>query len=225
MIPKFRERVNDTKSIMEQREDKLYRQAYRLSIFTIVYNIAEGLVSLFFGYTDETLALFGFGVDSFIEVMSGIGILFMILRIQRNPDSSKSGFETTALKITGISFYLLSVGLAAGLVINVITQHKPVTTIWGIIISLISILVMLWLMMAKIRVGKKLYSEPVIADANCTKICVYMSVVLLISSLIYELTGFAYADEIGAAGLIWFSISEGREAFELAKGKSCSCEI
>ena len=209
---------------MGQTDKILYKQAFRLSIFTIVYNIVEGLVSMFFGYADETLALFGFGVDSFIEVMSGIGILFMILRIQRNPDNPKSSFETRALKITGTSFYLLSVGLLAGVVINIITQHKPVTTFWGIVISLISILVMIWLMMAKIRVGKKLYSEPIIADANCTKICVYMSVVLLISSLIYELTGFANVDEIGAAGLIWFSIGESREAFELAKGKSCSCE-
>jgi divalent metal cation (Fe/Co/Zn/Cd) transporter len=208
---------------MGQTYEKLYKQAYWLSIFTIVYNIAEGVVSMIFGYADETLALFGFGADSFIEVMSGTGILFMIQRIQRNPGSPKSGFETRALKITGTSFYLLSVGLLAGLIINIITQHKPVTTFWGIIISLISILVMSWLMTAKIRVGKRLDSEPIIADAGCTKICVYMSVVLLISSLIYELTGFAYADEIGTAGLIWFSISEGREAFELAKGKSCSC--
>lgn len=178
---------------------------------------------MFFGYCDETLTLFGFGVDSFIEVMSGIGIAAMILRIQHNPDSPKGGFEVKALKITGTSFYLLSAGLLAGLLINLVTQHKPVTTFWGIIISLISILVMVWLMLAKNSVGRKLDSEPIIADSNCTKICVYMSVVLLVSSLVYELTGFAYADEIGAAGLIYFSLNEGREAFELAKGKSCSC--
>lgn len=82
---------------------------------------------------------------------------------------------------------------------------------------------MLWLMNAKRSTGKKLNSEPVIADANCTKVCVYMSVVLLVSSLIYELTGFAYADAIGAAGLIYFSVSEGRESFEKVKGKECSC--
>ena len=82
---------------------------------------------------------------------------------------------------------------------------------------------MVWLMLAKKQVGRKLHSEPIIADSNCTKICVYMSVVLLISSLIYEFTGFAYADEAGVAGLIYFSINEGREAFELAKGKTCSC--
>ena len=74
-------------------------------------------------------------------------------------------------------------------------------------------------MKAKKGVGIKLDSEPIISDSNCTKVCVYMSIVLLVSSLIYELTGFAYADAIGAAGLIYFSISEGKEAFEKAKGK------
>ena len=171
------------------------------------------------GYKDDTLTLFGFGVDSFIEVMSGIGIAVMILRIQQNPESSKNEFEIKALKITGTSFYLLSAGLLIGIIINIINNHKLETALWGIIISIISIIVMVWLMTAKRSVGKKLQSEPIISDSNCTKVCVYMSLVLLASSLIYELTGFAYADAIGAAGLIYFSISEGKEAFEKAKGK------
>jgi divalent metal cation (Fe/Co/Zn/Cd) transporter len=176
------------------------------------------------GYKDETLSLFGFGVDSFIEVMSGIGITVMILRIQKNPESSKNEFEIKALKVTGTAFYLLSVGLFVGIITSIINHHKPETTLWGIIISITSILVMVWLMTAKRVVGKKLHSEPIISDSNCTKVCVYMSIVLLASSLIYELTGFAYADVIGAAGLIYFSISEGKEAFEKAKGKICYCD-
>jgi len=200
-----------------------YKQAYLLSLFTIFYNIIEGLVSMFLGYEDETLTLFGFGVDSFIEVMSGIGIAMMIIRIRQNPESSKTKFEITALKITGIAFYLLSAGLLIGVILNLINHHKPETTFWGVIISLVSIIVMLWLMMAKKRVGKQLNSAPILADANCTKICVYMSLVLLASSLIYELTGFAYADVIGAIGLIYFSVTEGREALEKAKGKECDC--
>lgn len=199
----------------------LYKNAYNLSLFTIIYNIAEGLISMIMGYKDETLTLFGFGVDSFIEVMSGIGIAIMILRIKQNPESSKNEFEIKALKITGTAFYILSAGLLVGIVINIISHHKPETTLWGIIISIASILVMVWLMNAKKAVGIKLNSEPIISDSNCTKVCVYMSFVLLVSSLIYELTGFAYADTIGAAGLIYFSISEGREAFEKARGKNC----
>ena len=204
-------------------ENKYYKIALWLAIFTIGYNIIEGVVSMWFGFEDETLTLFGFGVDSFIEVMSGIGIAMMVLRIRQYPESPKSTFEITALKITGTAFYLLSAGLSVGIVLALVNHHKPQTTFWGVVISLISIVVMIWLMNAKKRIGKLLNSEPIISDSNCTKICVYMSVVLLVSSLIYEFTGFPYADVIGAAGLIYFSVSEGREAFEKAKGKSCSC--
>ncbi|PLB85947.1 hypothetical protein C0T31_08160 [Dysgonamonadaceae bacterium] len=209
---------------MMANEEKLYRKALLLSLFTIFYNIVEGIVSMFFGYQDETLALFGFGVDSFIEVLSGVGIFMMILRIRKNQTMEKSKFEQTALKITGTAFYLLAVGLFVGSVINIITQHKPETTRWGIIISILSILIMFWLMQSKRKVGRELDSEPIIADANCTKVCIYMSVVLLLSSLIYEITGFAYADVIGSIGLIYFSISEGKEAFEKSQGKECSCD-
>ena len=122
------------------------------------------------------------------------------------------------------SFYILSVGLIIGVALNIINQNKPETTLWGIIISFISILVMIWLTYTKKRIGVKLDSKPIIADGNCTKICVYMSIVLLVSSLIYELTGFAYADIIGTAGLVYFSFSEGKEAFEKAKSKECNCD-
>jgi divalent metal cation (Fe/Co/Zn/Cd) transporter len=209
--------------VLVKSEQEFYRQAYWLSLFTIFYNIIEGIVSMVLGYEDETLSLFGFGADSFIEVMSGIGIAMMIMRIKQNPNSPKSKFEITALRITGTAFYLLAAGLFAGIVLNIVNHNKPETTLWGVIISLFSIAVMIWLMNAKKKIGKKLHSEPIIADANCTKICIYMSLVLLASSLVYELTGFAYADAIGAAGLTYFSISEGKEAFEKAKGKECNC--
>ena len=206
---------------MKHPEQKLYNTAFQLSLFTILYNILEGIISITLGIEDETLSLFGFGADSFIEVISGIGIAAMIIRIRINPLSPKGKFEINALRITGTSFFLLSAGLLAGIVFSIINRNKPETTIWGVIISLVSITVMIWLMRTKRNVGRKLDSDAIIADANCTKVCVYMSLVLLISSLIYELTGFAYADAIGAAGLVYFSISEGKEAFGKARGKEC----
>jgi divalent metal cation (Fe/Co/Zn/Cd) transporter len=208
---------------MNYSESKLYNIAFRLSLFTIFYNILEGIISMILGFEDETLSLFGFGADSFIEVISGIGIAGMVLRIKNNPDSPISKFEINALRITGTSFFLLSAGLLTGIVLNIIHHHKPATTLWGIIISLVSIAVMIWLMKAKKNIGRELGSDAVKADANCTKLCVYMSLVLLVSSLIYEITGFAYADILGAAGLVYFSLSEGLESFEKAKGKECDC--
>jgi len=208
---------------MTSLEQKLYNTAFLLSLFTIFYNVLEGIISIIFGIEDETLSLFGFGVDSFIEVISGIGIAGMIIRIKENPESNRSNFEINALKITGTSFFLLSAGLLAGVVYNIINHVKPETTLWGVIISLVSIAVMIWLLKAKKNVGKELDSDAIIADANCTRVCIYMSLVLLASSLIYVLTGFAYADAIGAAGLAYISITEGKEAFEKAKGKECEC--
>jgi divalent metal cation (Fe/Co/Zn/Cd) transporter len=208
---------------MSGSEQIQYNKAYWLSLFTIFYNIIEGVVSMALGYKDETLSLFGFGADSFIEMISGVGIAVMIMRIKQNPQSPKSRFEISALKITGTAFYVLSAGLLAGIVFNLISHRKPETTLWGVIISLISIVVMLWLLISKNKVGRKLNSEPILADASCTRICIYMSLVLLASSVIYELTGFVYADAIGAAGLIYFSVREGKEAFEKVKGKECGC--
>jgi divalent metal cation (Fe/Co/Zn/Cd) transporter len=203
---------------------KYYQYALLLGIFTVLYNLGEGIVSIAFGVHDETLALFGFGVDSFIEVMSGLGIVAMILRIRNNPDTPKSVFEKTALRITGTSFYLLAIGLFATALLNIYSGHAPETTLSGLIISLISIAVMWALVYLKRQVGRRLDSAPILADANCTKVCIYMSVVVLVASLLYQITGIGYADGLGALGLIYFAVQEGREVFEKASGtESCAC--
>ncbi|HXU28562.1 MAG TPA: cation transporter [Bacteroidia bacterium] len=216
----------DTASTTNTDKQKFYKLALWLAIFTISYNIIEGIISVYFGYEDESLTLFGFGADSFIEVISGIGIAHMVIRIQRQPESNRDNFERTALRITGFSFY----GLVAALIItsgyNIYIGHKPETTLWGIVISLISIAVMWGLIIGKTKVGKQLKSEAILADAECARVCIYMSVILLVSSCIYELTKFAYIDSIGAIGLVYLSFKEGKECFDkVESNKHCSCEI
>ncbi len=206
----------------EERQ-RLYRMALFLAWVTIFYNIAEGLVSVFFGMDDGTLALFGFGVDSFVEVVSGVGIWHMVRRIRSRPDEDPDAFEKTALKITGTAFYLLTAGLALSAGYNLLTGHRPQTTFWGIVISLISILTMWALIRIKVRVGRGLGSAAILADANCTKTCLYLSFVLLAASTGYALTGIGGLDAAGAAVIAVFAFREGREAFEKAEGKSCGC--
>jgi divalent metal cation (Fe/Co/Zn/Cd) transporter len=203
--------------------NKYWQYALWLALFTIFYNFAEGLISIYFGAQDETLTLFGFGIDSFIEVLSGVGILAMVLRIRQNTDAPRSAFERSALRVTGISFYLFAAGLGATAIYNLFTAHKPSTTLPALIISLISIAVMWALVWAKRKVGRALGSSPILADANCTMVCIYMSVVLLASSLVYQFTGFGFVDSLGALGLIYFSINEGKEAFEKAAGLEDDC--
>ena len=204
--------------------NRYYTYALWLAFFTIFYNIVEGLVSIYFGAQDEALTLFGFGVDSFIEVFSGSGILVMVLRIRQNPQSERSHFERTALRVTGLSFSLLTAGLLVSAVFNIITRHKPETTLVGVIISSISIAFMWALVALKRKVGRALDSAPILADAQCSLVCIYMSLVLLAASLIYQLTVIGFVDSIGALGLTYFSVNEGRESFEKARGMDCECE-
>lgn len=201
----------------------LYKQANFLAVFTIIYNMIEGIVAMWFGASDETLALFGFGVDSFIEVISAVGIWHMIRRIRSNNGETSDEFEQLALKITGGSFYVLAAGLAVTAVLNIHLKHKPETTVWGIVISLISILFMWFLIQQKTKVGKALNSEAILADAACSRVCVYLSLVLLTASVGYELTGIGYLDAIGALLIAYLSMKEGWESFQKAKGISCSC--
>ncbi len=216
-------------NLAEEKADgyfNLIKIALLLSLITIIYNIGEGLVSIFFGLKDETLALFGFGADSFVEVISGLGIFHMIIRMKNGTVEQRDGFERTALRITGFSFYILTAGLVLGAAMNLVLGNKPETTFAGIIISAVSILTMYFLMRSKLKVGKKLNSEAIVADANCTKTCFYLSFILLVSSLSYEILKISYLDIAGSIGIAVFAFREGKESFEKSRSEklSCSCD-
>ena len=89
-------------SLTPEARARLYARATHLALFTIGYNLIEGLVSVFFGLEDGTVALFGFGLDSFVEVISGVGIWHMMRRLRASADGEGADeFEKTALRVTG----------------------------------------------------------------------------------------------------------------------------
>lgn len=200
-----------------------YARATWLALFTIIYNLGEGLLSMWLGAADETLALFGFGVDSFIEVISAVGVWHMLRRIRANNGEAQDAFEQRALRITGTAFYLLTIGLIASAGASLYQQHRPETTIWGIVISLGSISFMWYLIRQKTKVGRALNSPAILADAACSRACIYLSVALLVASLGFELTGIGSLDAIGALLIAILAWREGKEAFAKAKGLTCAC--
>lgn len=202
---------------------KLYAWASALALITIFYNIAEGMASVFFGLEDESMALFGFGLDSFVEVVSGFGIWHMVRRIRRNGPENPDRFEKTALRITGGGFYILTAGLAITAAVNLYQGHKPETTFWGIVISLVSIASMWLLIHYKVKVGKQLNSPAILADAACTRACLQLSVVLLVASVGYELTGIGGIDAVGTFVIAGLCYREGKEAFDKVKAGSFAC--
>ena len=205
-----------------EHSEKIWKTALCLAVITVFYNLVEGLISTFFGASDETLSLFGFGLDSFVEVVSGIGIWHMVLRIRKR-SHLKDTFEKLALKITGISFYFLAAGLIVTAIFNFINNSRPITTFWGLVISIISIATMYFLMTAKLKAGKSLDSPAIIADAQCTKTCIYLSVILLLSSALFEIFKIGYIDSLGALGIAYYAFTEGRESLNKSKNPDSTC--
>jgi len=149
----------------------------------------------------------------------------MVLWMQHSEIKNHDRFERLALRITGSAFILLAVGLVVGSILRLINKAMPETTLPGIIIALISIATMYFLMHYKLKAGKILDSDAIIADAHCTKTCLYLSFILLVSSLLYQFFRINYIDIAGSLGIAWYAFSEGRESFEKVRKNqlSCSC--
>jgi hypothetical protein len=115
------------------------------------------------------------------------------------------------------------VGLTVTAAWNIYTGHKPDTTLWGIVVGAVSIVCMWLLVHFKMKIGKSLNSGAVVADAACSRICMWLSLALLLASIGYELTGVGVLDSIGSLVVAWFAVREGKEAFGKAKGLMCCC--
>lgn len=212
-------------SLSKQTTHRLLWTGLFLSAMTIGYNVIEGLVSLFFGSQDETLALMGFGVDSFVEVLSALGVLHLLMRMRKNgaEATSRVSWERNALRITGVAFYFLVVGLIIASILQIYLQRPPESTVSGMIITGISMAGMGFLIYGKIKVGRSLNSPAILADANCSKSCLYLSAAVFASGLLYTLTGLLYADTAGALAVAIFAFREGRESLQKAGQEDIGC--
>ncbi|HLP31292.1 MAG TPA: hypothetical protein VK150_08015, partial [Geothrix sp.] len=145
------------------------RRALWLSALTIVYNLAEGLVSMAFGWADDSIALFGFGADSFIEVASALLVLWKLL------DHGNLARERKATRAIGWLFLALTAGIAGGALLQLTAQRHPPTTVPGLVISLLSLSFMVFLWRAKLQAARALDSATVAADAACSLACIQLS--------------------------------------------------
>jgi len=191
------------------------RRALWLSILTIVYNLAEGLVSMAFGWADDSMALFGFGADSFIEVASALLVLWKLL------DHGNLERERKATRGIGWLFLCLAVGIAGGAILQLTARVHPPTTVPGLVISALSLSFMAFLWRAKLRVAKALDSATVEADAACSRACIQLSVMLFAGSLLFLLMpGLWWVDATAALGL---ALLIGREGFGMVRAARSEC--
>jgi divalent metal cation (Fe/Co/Zn/Cd) transporter len=185
------------------------RRALWLSGLTIAYNVIEGLVSMAFGWADDSIALFGFGADSFIEVASALLVLWKLL------DHGNLERERKATRSIGWLFLCLAVGITGGALLQITARRHPPTTMPGLVISTLSLSFMAFLWQAKLRAAKAVDSATLEADATCSLACIQLSVVLFAGSLLFLLApALWWVDAAAAMGL---AVLIGKEGFGMIR--------
>ena len=185
-----------------------YRHALRLSYFTVGYNILEGVVSVAFALVAGSSALLGFGIDSFVESLSGIVMIWRFFRTTstRSSDEQK---ERVAIRLVGMSLLILGGYVIYESCTILYLGEKPERNIVGLIIALVSLVVMPILYIMKRRTAAALQSHSLMADAKQTLACMLLSVALLLGVGLNYFAGIWQADPIAGLLIAVFLIREG----------------
>lgn len=186
----------------------LLRRAHWLAVFTVVWNLAEGVIAMIGASTAGSRALVGFGFDSFVESISAAIVIWRLRAEQRDPDRSAQ-VEQRALVAIGAAFFLLAAVVAFEALRSLVGSHEPDASAIGIALTAVSLAVMPVLARAKRRVGRELESRSVEADSQQTVACVYLSAVVLVGLLLNALFGWWWADPVVALGVAGFLAREG----------------
>ena len=198
----------------EARRDLLSRGLF-LEYITVGWNVVEGIVAISAGVLAGSPALIGFGADSFIESISG-GVLIWRLggeRSGRHDDEAVERIEHRAEKLVGASFLILAAYVAFESVRALINAEAPDASPIGIGLTSLSIVVMLWLARAKRLTGEALGSRAMIADAQQTYACWYLSLTALAGLALNAFFGLWWADPIAGLAIVAFLLREGWEAW------------
>jgi cation diffusion facilitator family transporter len=199
----------------------LQKKALLLSYLTVGYNLLEGVVSLLAGYLAGSIALVGFGLDSFVESLSG-GI--MIWRFRRHPElapEEEERREKLAIRLVGWTFFGLAAYVLYESLEKLIFQEAPAPSLLGIIIALVSLILMPLLFALKLRTSAGLGSASLKADAKQTLACAFLSLALLVGLGLNYVAGIWQADPVIGLIIGAVLVREGYDA--LKEGKLCSC--
>jgi divalent metal cation (Fe/Co/Zn/Cd) transporter len=187
-----------------------------LEIITIAYNSLEALIALVFGFLAGSIALVGFGLDSVIEVTSGITLLW---RLKSDSDLIKrERSERIALRIVGLCFVALAVYVSYDSLEALIASEAPERTIPGIALAAVSVGVMPVLARSKRLVAGQIGSAALVADSKQTSLCTYLSAFLLLGLGLNAALGWWWADPIAGLAMVPIIAKEGIDAL---RGKTC----
>ncbi len=194
---------------------QLLQRGRRLEYLTLAWNVLEGGVSITAGVLAGSVALIGFGVDSFIESLSGAVLLWRL----RDGEVGESR-EPIALRLVGMAFLVLAAYIAFDAGSSLLRKEAPEISWLGVGMTTLSVFVMPFLARAKRRTGQLLGSRALEADSRQTDICVYLSIIVLAGLILNAFFGWWWADSVAALAMTPIIVKEGWQSWQ---GQSCGC--
>ena len=203
------------------------RRARLLAGLTIGWNVVEGLVSMAFGFSEGSVALFGFGLDSWVEVGSAAVVWWKLAHPPACATTRKAQERRATRWISGL-FLVLAGATAVGAVAQLTAGRHPGSTLPSLVVSVLSLAMMGFLWRAKKAAAAALDSRTLEMDAACSRACIQLSAVLFAGSLLYLVVpSLWWADGLAALVLAGFIGREGWEGWQAAKkadfAGGCGC--
>jgi divalent metal cation (Fe/Co/Zn/Cd) transporter len=206
-------------TLAPERRRQLHARAVRLEWFTVSWNVAEAVIAVTAGIIAGSVALIGFGVDSSIEVISAVGLLWRLRSAGPDADVAEEGAaDKRALYVVAATFFLLAAYIIFEAVTALLNREEPLTSPVGVVLSVVSLVIMPVLAYAKQRTGGEMGSQALVADSKETWVCSYLSLALLLGVGAFALFGWWWADPLAALAMLpvivwqgWETLNEARE--------------
>jgi cation diffusion facilitator family transporter len=207
-----------TQALPVDRRRTLHCRALWLEYLTVGWNVIEGMVAIGAGLIAGSVALVGFGVDSSIEVISALGLLWRLRKAGPTATvQEESAAERRALYVVAATFFLLAAYITYEALNSLIGREEPDHSTVGLVLSVLSLVIMPALAWAKQRTGQQMGSRALVADAAETWVCSYLSLALLGGVGLHALFGWWWADPVGALAMLPVILWQGWETFGEAR--------
>ncbi|MGE5305908.1 MAG: cation transporter [Alphaproteobacteria bacterium] len=182
--------------------------------FTVGWNILEGIVAIGAGVAAGSIALVGFGLDSYLEVASGSVLIWRLRKHGFAEKDDEVAAEKKAILFVGITFFALALYVVYESGKKLLIHERPEESFIGIILAIVSLIAMPVLANYKNKLAMQIGSRALRADALETLACSWLSFTLLLGLGANALFGWWWADPVAALAMVYFLIKEGREAIE-----------
>jgi divalent metal cation (Fe/Co/Zn/Cd) transporter len=198
---------------------KQLRRALRLEWLSVGWNVVEGLVGVGAAIAAGSVALLGFGIDSFVESASAAVLIWRLKGESAGSAPEEiERLDRRARRLVGVSLFLLAAYIAADAAVSLWRRERPEASPVGIVVTILSLFVMVWLARAKRRAAGDLGSRALAADAIQTTACWWLAVITLAGVSLNTVLGWWWADSVAALGMTVFLVREGMEAW---RGEEC----